>query len=122
MAFAVEQIPDNAHLFRKIHAKQYDEQTGKVSSAAFKDPQMSVNWEKYKTARASADANSAAVVALAAKDCRALNQVVDHTPVEAGEPSGPNQAHAEVRGKKTGAISQKLRDSAQMAWLKQSTA
>jgi len=72
MAFAVEQIPDNANLFRKIHRSHYDEKRGQESSVAFKQERMSVNWEKYKSARDSADANSAAVVALLAKVCRAL--------------------------------------------------
>jgi hypothetical protein len=120
MAFAVEEIPDTANLFRKIHASQYNREMGKVSSAAFKDPEMSVNWEKYRTAIASTDQNSVAVVALVAKDCRELNQTVKHTPIEAGQLFGPNQAHAEVLGKKTQATSQKLRDKAKTVWLKES--
>jgi hypothetical protein len=47
MAFAVEEIPDHANLFRKIHWTHYDGTTGVVSSAAFRQERMSVNWEKY---------------------------------------------------------------------------
>jgi hypothetical protein len=118
MAFAIEEIPNEAGLFRKVHHTHYDERTGVVSSAAFKQEQMSVNWEKYRTAEASADANSAAVVALVAGDCRGLGQSVEHTPVGPDQLGGPNQAHAEVRGKKTNAISHKLRDKAQTVWLR----
>jgi hypothetical protein len=121
MAFAVETIPDSASLFRKIHRTHYDERAGVVSSAAFKQERMSVNWEKYKTAEDSADLNSAAVVALRTADCRELGQSVEHTPIEPDQPCGPNQAHAEGCGKKTGAVSHRLRDRAKTVWLKAST-
>lgn len=118
MAFAVETIPDDASLFRKVHRTHYDERTGVVSSAAFKQERMSVNWDKYRTAEESAAPDSAAVVALRSGDCRGLGQFVEHTPIEPDQPWGPNQAHAEVCGKKTGAISHKLRDAARTVWLK----
>ena len=117
MAFAVEEIPDKANLFRKIHRTQYDEEKGAVSSAAFKQERMSVNWEKYRTAEASADQNSAAVVALIGGECRELNQTIEHTPIEPEQDFGPNQAHAEVCGKKTNAIRHQLRDKAKIVWL-----
>jgi len=122
MAYAVEEIPDNANLFRKIHRSHYDEKDGQVSSVAFKQERMSVNWEKYKSAKDSADANSAAVVALLAKDCRALEQIIEHTPIEAAQPFGPNQAHVEICGNKNRAICQKLRDKATTVWLKETVA
>ncbi len=122
MAFAVETIPDNANLFRKIHRTHYDEKRGEVSSAAFKQERMSVNREKYKSAKDSADANSAVVVALVAKDCRGLEQIIEHTPIEPDQPFGPNQTHAEVCGNKTRAISHKLRDRATMVWWKERAA
>jgi|SRR5436190_22902605 len=118
MAFAIEDIPDNANLFRKIHRTHYNEKTGVVSSAAFKQERMSVNWEKYKSAEDSADANSAAVVALVSRECRDLGQSVEHTPIEPDQDFGPNQAHAEVCGKKTGTISHKLRDKAKTIWMR----
>ncbi len=118
MAFAVEEIPDHANLFRKIHWTHYDGTTGVVSSAAFRQERMSVNWEEYSTAKDSADANSSAVVAIVARDCRELRLAVEHTPVESDQPFGPNRAHAEVCGKKTGAVSRKLRDQAKTVWLR----
>src|SRR5580658_670792 len=119
MAFAVEEIPGNAKLYRKIHSSHYDEKKGEVSSAPFKQERMSVNWEKYKSAKDSSDANSAAVVALLAGDCRGLQQIIEHTPIEPDQPFGPNQAHTEVCGNKTRATSQKLRDRATIVWLKE---
>ena len=82
---------------------------------------MSVNWEKYKSAKDSADANSAAVVSLVAQDCRGLEQIIEHTPIEPDQPFGPNQAHVEVCGNKSRAICQKLRDKAVTVWLKETT-
>jgi hypothetical protein len=122
MAFAVEVIPDNANLFQKIHRSHYDEKKGGVSSSAFKQERMSVNWDKYKSAKDSADANSAAVVALVAGDCRGLEQTVEHTPIGPDQPFGPNQAHVEVCGNKSRAISQQLRDRATTVWLKEPAA
>jgi hypothetical protein len=122
MAFAVEEIPDDANLFRKIHRNHYDDKRGEVSSAAFKQERMSVNWDNYKSAKESADANSAAVVALVAKDCRGLDQLIEHTPIEPDQPFGPNQAHAEVCGKKSRAVSQNLRDKAATVWLNEAVA
>jgi hypothetical protein len=79
---------------------------------------MSVNWEKYSDAKSSADDNSAAVVALVARDCRALAQTVEHAPIEEGQPFGPNRAHAEICGNKRGAVSSQLRDIAKTVWSK----
>lgn len=115
MAFVIEVIPDEDILFRRIH-KTHLTPEGEISSAAFKQPRMSVNWEKYSDAKSSADQNSAAVVALISGGCRELNQTVEHTPIEPEQPFGPNQAHAEVCGNKTGAISRKLKDIAKMVW------
>jgi hypothetical protein len=94
MAFAVEAIPDDANLFRRIHHNHYDAKTGKVSSAAFRDERLSVNWEKYSAAKNSADQNSAVVVNIVSGECRALGQTIEHTPIEPDQPFGPNQAHA----------------------------
>lgn len=118
MAFAVEEIPNEGMLFRKIHRTHFDPNRGVVSSAAFKQERMSVNWEKYKSAEESKDVNSSAVVVLLAEDCRQLGQSVEHTPIELNQPFGPNQAHAEVCGIKTNAISHQLRDKTKTVWLK----
>jgi hypothetical protein len=119
MAFAVESIPDDTNLFRTIHHNHLLPE-GKISSAAFKQERMSVNWEKYSDAKSSADENSAAVVALIAGDCKALGQTVEHAPIESDQPFGPNQAHTEVCGSKKGAISGQLRDIAEAVWFRPS--
>jgi|SRR5882672_3162722 len=116
MAFAVEEIPDDANLFRRIHRNHYDPNSGKISSAAFRQERMSVDWEKYRDAANSADENSIVVAALACKNCRILEQTVEHTPIEPEQLFGPNQAHAEVCGDKRGATSRRLRDVAEIVW------
>lgn len=104
MAFPIEDIPGEASLFLRVHKDHFvpsnDPALKRPSSACFKRFNMSVNWEKYSTAAATAKESSAAVVALVAKDCRSLQQEVMHSPIESGEPDGPNQAHADVRGAK----------------------
>ena len=115
MAFAVEAIPDDANLFRRIHRDHLTPE-GIISSQAFKQERMSVNWEKYIDAPSTADQNSAAVAALICGECRALNQAVEHTPIELDQPFGPNQAHAEVCGSKDKTIRHQLRDLAKMVW------
>src|SRR5579862_7814214 len=117
MAFAVEVIQDNDRLFRRIHFSHLLPE-GKISSAAFKQERMSVNWEKYSDAKGSADQNSAAVVALLSGDCKALGQTVEHAPIEPGQHFGPNQAHTEVCGSKKRAISAQLRDRSKTVWLR----
>lgn len=116
MAFDVEEIPDQANLFRKVHPNFFDKENGKVSSAAFDKDDMSVNWEKYRTAEQSADEKSAVVVALLAGDCRQLKQTVLHTPIEPEQEFGPNQAHTEVFGKKTKAVKTEMKDKARIVW------
>ena len=118
MAFAVEVIPDEANLFRRIHRNHYDVQKETISSAAFKQERMSVDWEKYREPAGSADEKSAAVAAINCGACKALGQTVEHTPIEPEEEFGPNQAHAEVCGDKKGAVSHQLRDGARIVWLR----
>src|SRR5947207_883113 len=111
MAFPVEQVPNDAILFRKIHHRHYDKDKGVITSAAFRDDRMSVNWEKYSSAAQTADSNSVLVVSLISQTCVDLKQTVKHTPIEPDQEFGPNQAHVEVCGNKSRAVSQKLRDS-----------
>lgn len=115
MAFAVESIPDDANLFRRIH-KIHLTPEGIISSQAYNSERLSVNWEKYATAQSTADENSAAVTALVCQDCKELNQTVEHTPIEPEQPFGPNQAHAEICGNKNKTIRHQLRDLARMVW------
>src|SRR5438876_11953298 len=108
MAFAVEEIPDDAGLFRRIHRNHVNRE-GIISSQAFKQERLSVNWNKYSDAQNTADRNSAAVAALICGECRALGQTVEHTPIEPDQPFGPNQAHSEVCGDKSKTVIRQLR-------------
>lgn len=118
MAFAVELIPEAANLFRRVHHTQYNDKTGVVSSAAFRQERMSVNWKKYSDAENTADSNSAAVVSLICGACQRLGFSVEHTPVEPDQPGGPNQAYAEVGGHKNKLASRQLRELAKLVWLR----
>ena len=100
MAFAVEEIPDDAGLFRRIHRNHVNGE-GIISSQAFKQERLSVNWNKYSDVQNTGDRNSAAVATLICGECRALGQTVEHTPIEPDQPFGPNQAHSEVCGDKS---------------------
>jgi hypothetical protein len=118
MAFPVEAIPDVDHLLRRIHA-QHLGPDGVISSAAFNHERLSVNWERYSTPESTAERSSAAVTALLAGDCRGIGQSVEHTPIQADEPFGPNQAHAEIIGRKDRTIRHRLRDLAKLVWARE---
>lgn len=120
MAFPVEEIPNDANLLNRIHRNHFP--GGKVSSAAFNQERLSVNWEKYRNAESTADINSVAVVSLVAGECLQLNQTVEHTPIEPEAPFGPNQAHSEVCGTKANSTKRKMKDMAKMVWQKQQPA
>jgi len=111
---APESIPDSDALYKWIHPLHYVDEH--ILSAAFTNTQMSVNWAKRSTAEQTARSDSPLVVSLIAGFCRGLGQTVEHKPLGSDDPSGPNLAHAEVIGKKTGATKTKLRDSAVVAW------
>jgi len=117
---APELIPDSALLFRRVYRLFWNPDSGCVSSAAFSDPEMSVNWEKYATAGETAaqdpSGNTVAVVSLATGFCRALEQTVVHNPLPArgGTPSNP--AHSLVQGRKSKPIKHKLRDASVLVW------
>lgn|SRR5208282_1926705 len=115
MAFAIESIPDDANLFRRIHGVHLTPE-GIISSQAYKQERLSVNWEKYSDAQSTADENSFAVTALVCGDCRELNQMVEHTPIEPDQQFGPNQAHSEICGNKNKTIRHQLRDLARIVW------
>jgi hypothetical protein len=120
MAVAVEEIPDTARLFRRIHRHFFDTETGRISSAAFEGEEMSVNWEKYATAESTAlqdrSGNTAAVVSLTCGICRELGQVVRHDPVIGDDQAPLNPAHTLVCGRKSRPIKQRLRDPAVVVW------
>jgi len=111
-------IPDSAGLLRRIHPTQVvnDSNAGvlRPSSAAFKDVSMSVDVETFLIAlgldwqfslRSFPDHS---LVRLLAGRARAENQAVVSCPIP-----GENEAHAEVQGKKSPGIANRLRDASE---------
>jgi hypothetical protein len=115
-----EPIPDSALLFRRIHRLFWNPDAGRVSSGAFSDPEMSVNWQAYATAQETGvqdmTGNTVAVVSLVAGFCRTVEQTVVHDPMPAQGDTPPNPAHTHVRGRKSKPIKQKLRDASVLVW------
>ncbi len=108
-------IPDEERLFRRIHLAHVVEAEGgtcKVSSAAFRDVELSVNLEGIMRAAGRAPKDSLRdnprdlLVSICAGVCRHNGQLVGPDPL----PSEP--AHGYVFGKKTKSIQRALRDSA----------
>jgi hypothetical protein len=109
-------IPNSANLLRRIHPTQVviDANTGspRPSSAAFKDPNMSVDVEptldalglNWRFSLRSYPGHS--LVRFLAADARAQGQAVVPLPI-----AGENEAHAQVQGKKTPGIANRLRDA-----------
>lgn len=113
--FAVEEIPNEAVLFRRIN-RHHITPEGNVSSAAYNQDELSVNWSKYSNPESSAIEGTIKVTALSCGECRNLGLTVNHAPIQEGEAFGPNQAHSEICGKKTNSIKNKLRDMAIAVW------
>jgi hypothetical protein len=111
-----EHIPDPDLLYRRIHPLHFEAESQHVSSAAFQQERMSVNWAKYATPQQTASPDTPVVVSLTAGQCRNLGQSVEHTPITPPPPAISNIAHAEVCGNKTKATKKKLRDAAQIVW------
>ena len=109
-------IPGDERLFRRIARTwvEWDEHGNPaISSAAFKDSELSVNLESVmaRDGRQPADAISSysgyGLPAITAAHARSLNQAV------AGDPLPDEPAHGVVYGqKKRGGIGAKLRDGA----------
>ena len=105
----VEEIADDDELYRRVHPHQFNAETGEVSSAAFKNKELSVDvarmcsFEPETTAQAalSRGKECAAVVSFTAgfarKNCA---QEVEHDPLPAEHDFGLNPAHALVKGNK----------------------
>jgi hypothetical protein len=108
-------IADDWSLLRRIHPDQIvqDKNTGDLrpSSAAFKDPAMSVDVEETLIADGKTWAYSLrnhsqhSLVKLPAGTPRGLAQAIVPTP----EPD--NIAHAEVRGAKSGSVTRQLKEA-----------
>jgi hypothetical protein len=115
-------IPDGAGLLRRLIPEWVvdDKNLGgkRPSSAAFKDPAMSVDVEPFlETAgldwrHCLRNNPGHSLVKIRAEVPRKLGQQVVHAPIP-----GENEAHAEVRGKKTQGIANQLRDGAEWVHL-----
>jgi len=109
-------IGDDERLFRRIHPTQVvpDEDSGlmRLSSAAFKDPEMSVDLETVLAAHGlPVEAclkghEGHLLAALPAGGCRRLEQAVCPDPLP------DNPAHGIVYGRKKGRIPDRLREIA----------
>ena len=115
-------IPNEAMLLRRIHPDQVveDRNTGqpRVSSGAFKDPELSVDVEPILTALgldwtfSLRNHPGHSLVRFAAGIARENGQAVVHDPIP-----GENEAHAEVRGKKSTGIANRLRDASEAVYM-----
>jgi hypothetical protein len=108
-------IPDEERLFRRIHLTHIvgrDGGTSEVSSAAFRDTELSVNLEAVMQAAGREPADSLKdhpndlLMSLAAGVCRRNGQAVGPDPT----PEEP--AHGYAFGKKSKTIQRALRDAA----------
>jgi hypothetical protein len=112
-----QKIPDSSGLLRRVHPDHIvpDGNTGRrrLSSGAFNDPRMSVDVEPMLVAKgldwqfSVAGHSDYSLVRLNAGLVRSHNQIVEHTPMPA------NDCHAEVVGKKTGAVRNAFRATAE---------
>ena len=91
-----ELIPDEDLLYRRIPFSWYVKEENRIKSAAFKDPEASVDWEKYITPEGSlANYPSYSLVALKARIPRACDQAVIH------DPETDNYSHSLISGRKS---------------------
>jgi hypothetical protein len=105
MSESLEIKPDD-RLLRWLHPGQFDPKENRVTSAAFKDPQMSVDIlsmttvdESYQRAEKQ---GKNAVVSFSYQQVKDLELEVKHDPIDG------NNAHALVLGNKTKSIARKL--------------
>ena len=113
-------VEDEAYLFRRIHPEQIvkDQNSGlcRPSSAAFKNPELSVDAEPLLHAQgldwrsSLRDNRTYSLVRFHAGTAREVGQEVVHKPVEG------NEAHCEVIGKKTPSVAKAL--SAASEWVR----
>jgi hypothetical protein len=115
------EIPGEAELLRHIHPEQWLAKEQRPSSAAFKGQfRLSVNWKAIWGVEQTRRPNSAAVVKLIAGPCRNLGQLVEHTPLSAEEPFGPNPSHVDIVGEKPRPVARQLANLATPEWINNS--
>jgi len=112
VTFPIEHIPDDDKLFRRLMPGQCKK--GKISSAAFEDVDLSVDWEKYSTPQEALDRlpphfdkQNWKVASLKAGIPRVLGQEVKHWPTN-------NIAHSLILGEKSFQISLALSDASEI--------
>jgi hypothetical protein len=116
-------IPDEASLLRRVHPSQIvPDEAGqqRVSTAAFTDPELSVDAEPILSADgldwrfSLRDHPGHSLVRFPTSIARQAGQAVENKPVPG------NRAHTEVIGKKTGLVKTCLRKACEWAHLEQS--
>lgn len=96
-------ISDDDDLYRRIPPWHYVEKEDRISSAAFKDEETSVNWSEYATpAETVSGFPGFRVGALKAKIPRSEKQKVIH------DPKPTNYSHSLIVGKKTQSVAKHL--------------
>jgi len=116
MAFEVEEIPDEARVFHHVHRDHFS--GGHLSSAIFKRAETSVNWEKYSSVDLTRRPKSKLIISLFAGAIRSAEASLIHSPINEGEPYGPNQAHSDIIRNSKIAPAQLVR-LAQICWISQ---
>lgn len=121
---AVKVIEDDAILYRRVHPDQVvkDQNTGnwRPSSAAFKDPNLSIDVESFLAADkldhqwSLKNYPGYSLVGFTAGHARSKQQNVVHTPIAGAT---PNPYHGEVIGKKTPGTANHLRDGSRWTHL-----
>lgn len=98
-------IDDNDKVYRRIHPSHVHP-TGRITSAAFTDPECSVDHASLTTPeqvmnhainRGKACAGVAVLSVVAAREC---GQDVQYDPIPPDDPDGPNPAHCLILGVK----------------------
>ncbi len=103
-------VEDTEPLHRRIHPT-FVHSSGRISSQAFTDPEMSVDRGDYReVSETLRDCKGFGLVRFLAETARNLNQEVR------ADPQLLNEAHALVVGKKTKSIARKLARSSK--WVK----
>ncbi|MBU4268647.1 MAG: hypothetical protein KJ808_07345 [Acidobacteria bacterium] len=101
----IEIIPDNDNVYRRIPRVWYIETENRPSSAAFRDPETSVDWSKYSTPEESLKGYSGYFLAsIKAKIPREMKLDVIHRP------SKNNHSHSVILGQKTPSKAKSLAD------------
>jgi|GEM_PF-2488109 hypothetical protein len=112
----IEHIDDEDNLYRRIPQYQYNEKADKIFYCAFKDYELSVDWEKCTTPQKTLEGHpNFHLASIKAKFPRTKGQVVEHSP------SKRNKAHSLVKGKKTNSIQRFLRDNSKLIFKQQIT-